>query len=115
MRAAESVAAAAAFPLDTASTIVDGTATTTPVVLTDDLVATTTHRRVRLVNTGSGTLSLLVLAAGASLTGKTVADGMKLPSGATLEVRVRSSLRLAIVADASCTFNAAIADIPAAA
>lgn len=102
-------------PILSVPTVVDSTASTTAAVLTADLVDPQHHkvRRVMIYNADTtNDISLLIVAAGASLTGLTAANGLRVPPYQFRQVVVSSALRLGVVAAAGTpAFNAVITDV----
>lgn len=101
-------------PIDSVPTIRDATAGTVPVTLVSDLTDAQHHisRRIMIYNRDSvNEVSLLLVARGASLTGKTVADGIRVPPREFRQIVVTSRLRVGIVASAGTpAYNAVISD-----
>jgi|DEB0MinimDraft_6_1074348.scaffolds.fasta_scaffold97496_2 hypothetical protein len=102
-------------PILSEPTIADGNATLTPAVLVTDLADPQHHkvRRIMVYNRdNTNDISILIKPLGASLTGLTVADGMRVPPYQYRQVVVSSALRIGIVgAAASVAYNAVITDI----
>lgn len=95
--------------------IEEGNASLTAAVLTTDLADPQHHkvRRVMVYNRdNTNDISILIKPLGASLSGLTVADGMRVPPYQYRQVVISSALRLGIVgAAASVAYNAVITDI----
>jgi hypothetical protein len=94
--------------------VVDQTASLTPGVLVTDLVDPSHHRVRRVMIYNADTtydVTLLIVPAGSSLTGKTAADGLRVPPYQFRQVVVSSALRLGVVASGGTpAFNAIITD-----
>lgn len=102
-------------PILSEPTVVDGNASLTAAVLTADLSDPQYHkvRRIMVYNRdNTNDLSILIKPAGASLSGLTVAHGMRVPPYQYRQVVISSALRIGIVgAAASVAYNAVITDI----
>jgi len=94
--------------------VVDGTASLTPAVMTTDLTDPSHHRvrRVMIYNMDTtNDVTLLIVPAGSSLTGKTAANGLRVPPYQFRQVVVSSALRLGVVSSAGfVNYNAVITD-----
>ena len=105
----------AAFgPILSEPIVVNTTASLTPAVLTADLVDPQHHkvRRVMIYNADTtDDIALLIKPAGTSLTGLTVASGLRVPPYQFRQVVVSSALRIGVVSSAGTpAFNAVITD-----
>lgn len=102
-------------PILSEPTVVDTTASTTPALLTADLSDPQHHkvRRVMVYNRdNTNDIAILIKPVGTSLTGLTVADGMRVPPYQYRQVVISSALRLGVVSSAGTpSFNAVITDI----
>lgn len=103
---------AAFAPIRSAPTFADGTATGTPAVLFVDSTADAygVSRRFEVTNlsTTTGTLTVLLVAKGASVAGMTVAQGRRIMPGTTWSAIINGSIRVAVVGDAA--YNAMLSD-----
>lgn len=103
------------LPITAVPTSGTGTAGTTGTVLVTDVTGKTGYntRRLRLVNKSSTAyLGLLIATAGATLSSLAIGDSIQIPPGGILEIDVRRTLRLGVVADTSSTsYSYTITDI----
>ncbi len=100
------------LPIRTPPVVFNGTATTTPVLLTPDVTPNEIVRRMTVVNkSASQVLSICFFFNGVSFAGATIASGRQILGGGSWDFIVQSNMSVVVVADGSCAYAGISSDV----